>query len=283
MQWVETRLESCSDPADLLVDATEMQRFITRTTFWFDVWGSITKRRQPRFMTVYRALFGTAPTAFIGDRPSSPSAISMVNIIGCSNYSFRAMAEIAALAAWKDDKAQSGALSNRELVLRANEIHTSWLDGEHVEPQTPPGQSEKPIDFQRRIASEVFRASAKVYLHMVTNQATPKTPEIKEGVQDVINLLERIPLGDVVNTAIVRSVISAICICGCLAEDHSQVDFFLKRLDSLGEEAELFGNCRTVKLLIQRVWQLRVEQHQNFAVDWREVLMEHRNDVVLLV
>jgi len=289
MQWVESRLANCSDESEILVNANEMQRFITRTTFWFDVWGSITQRRQPRFMDVYRRLFGGSIGAFIGEAPNnSRGPISMVNIIGCSNFSFRAMAEIATLASWKDEKANSGSLSIQQLVGRATEIESKWLAGEPEEVTTPPiglTEQQNQINFQRQIASDVFKASARVYLHMVISSALPRAPEIKKGVQDVITLLQQIPHEDVVSTtAIVRSVISAICICGCLAEDENQMDFFIRRLDSLGAEAELFGNCRTVKLLIRRVWNLRMQQQELITpVDWREVLMEGTNDVVLLV
>jgi hypothetical protein len=286
MKWVEFRLQNCTDVSELLVNASESERFITRTTFWFDVWGSITQRRQPRFMSVYRALFGNSQEAFIGNsRPSylPLGPISMVNIIGCSNRSFRAIAEIATLAAWKDEKEGKAQLSTHQLVARGDNILNQWLEAGPEEVSTPPGTRETNIDFQRRIASEVFRACARVYLHMVLSSAHPRIEEIKNGVGEAIRLLQLIPPGDVVSTrAIVRSVISAICICGCLTDDRIQMEFFKHRLDSLGEEADLLGNCRTVKLLIQRVWNLRQERSQA-PVDWREVLLEDSKDVVLLV
>lgn len=288
MRWVNSRLTKCNHSSELLTNATDSERFITRTTFWFDVWGSITQRRQPRFMKVYRELFGSPESsAYIGEVPERHlDPISMVNIIGCSNYSFRAMAEIANLSFWRDDHIRKGTLSVNMLVDRANDIAGNWLSpNEHV--VTPTGQVENNLDFQRRIASEVFRASARVYLHMVLSQAYPQSPEIKEGVAETIALLKRIPHGDIVSTtAIVRSVISAICICGCLTEDKDQMEFFLLRLDSLGEEADLIGNCWMVKHLIKRVWKLRMERRSMAtpaAVDWRDVLLEDGPDVPLLV
>jgi len=296
MAWVGDQLEKYSpgNYSGLLVNANERERFITRTTFWFDVWGSITQRRQPRFMHVYRELFGN-PGAYIGDSPSDSGPISMVKIVGCSNYSFRAIAEIATLAAWKDEKESIGQLSAPQLVSKGAEIEKAWLRPELTSEADldPLGNanpsdsmdSETQLQFQRKVASEVFRASARVYLHMVLSTPLPQIAEIKEGVEQTKKLLERIPHEDIVNTtAIVRSVISAICICGCLTDDGTQKEFFLRRLDSLGTEADLFGNLRTVKELIKRVWKLRMEQSKSpVPVDWREVLLEDNNDVALLV
>jgi len=283
MKWVEARLIKCTDYSDLLEKASESEKFITRTTFWFDVWGSITERRVPRFMDIYQALFGNTQTAYIGATPSGP--ISMVNIIGCSNKSFRAMAEIASLAAWKDEMERDGQLSAPQLVTRGVDIATKWLNVTEEELTNPSETEETDLGFQRRIASEVFRACARVYLNMVVSSPHPRVEEIKRGVGETIRLLAQIRHGDTINTqAIVRSVISAICICGCLTDDYNQMQFFLERLDSLGEESELWGNCRTVKLLIRRVWALRKEkQVRARVVDWREVLLEDSSDVVLLV
>jgi C6 transcription factor Pro1 len=81
--------------------------------------------------------------------------------------------------------------------------------------------------------------------------------------------------------AVVRSVIFAICICGCLTQDESHQNFFVSQLDSLGSEAEIFGNTKTVKTLMQKVWELRSLKKTD--VDWREVMQDEASETLLLV
>jgi hypothetical protein len=130
--------------------------------------------------------------------------------------------------------------------------------------------------------ADVFHASGRVYLNMVLSKSFPECPEIKEGVEETIAHLKRIQMTGESNTrAVVRSVIFAICVCGCLTEDEEQKEFFLTRLDDLGEEANVLGNCNTVKALMQSVWDLRERSGRD--VDWRNVLQDGTDDTLLLV
>ena len=103
-------------PRDALQHASESVRFIIRATFWFDVvsliavpprerltkalaqWAACSQLRQPQFLHIYRQLFGSSHGSIEDEDP----ATGMLEVMGCSNENFLAMAEIAALAHWKE-------------------------------------------------------------------------------------------------------------------------------------------------------------------------------------
>jgi len=291
MDWVAHKFldQRFASPEDVLIHATESELFIIRTTFWFDVWASITQLRQPRFLHIYRQLFGNPSTSSyieedhseqIAGTPGSAPHLSMVPIVGCTNESFRAMAEIANLAAWKEVELQCERLSVPKLVERGLQIEALYL------PKDTPA-SNKPfsdeMDFRRRVVSDVFRASARVYLHTVLSKGYPSCPEIEEGVAETIEFLKRVPPSEgMTSRAVVRSVVFSICICGCLTDNPVQQEFLLRRLESLGEEANVFGNCAEVKRLMQKVWAMR-EARRGVPVCWGEIMQEGGSDILLLV
>lgn len=281
MEWVRGLLDQHTDPAEMLLAASASERFIIRTTMWFDVWGSITQIRQPSFLHIYRALFGNPSRAFIGEDPfESQPTLNMMNVVGCSNTSFRAMAEIATLAYWKADQEEKGSLSIPHLVRRGVQIEDNWLprSPKHGPSSAHPATE---IEVRREIVASVFQASARVYLHMILSRALPNAPEIKEGVEETIAYLRQVPTDEANTRAVVRSVVFAICICGCLTHDREDMEFFKAKLDGLGEEANVFGNCRAVKHLMERVWAMRETSEGD--VDWRQVMNDEGDGTLLLV
>ncbi|KZT41857.1 hypothetical protein SISSUDRAFT_209673 [Sistotremastrum suecicum HHB10207 ss-3] len=289
MNWVEAKLR---DPRythleDILYRASESESFIIRTTMWFDVWASITQIRQPRFLNVYRQLFGN-PRSYVveadqgmnsPDILGGPSYLSMVPIVGCTNESFRAMAEIANLASWKETENEQSRLSIPTLVQRGLQIEEMYLPRLRPTVQEPTNE----MEFRRKVVSDVFRASARVYLHTVLSKGYPSCPEIEDGVAETIECLKLVPPQEGMTTrAVVRSVVFSICICGCLTDRPDQQQFLLQRLESLGEEANVFGNCAEVKKLMQKVWAMR-EERKGMALCWKEIMQEGGSDILLLV
>jgi hypothetical protein len=137
-----------------------------------------------------------------------------------------------------------------------------------------PSQGPHDSDVARILTSEVFRASARVYLHSVLSGDYPSCNEIAEGVQDTIRCLEKVPKDR--NRKVVRSVVFSICICGCLTDIGWQRDFFLELLRG---QHESVGNCVQVERLIRRVWKAR-ENGNYESVTWRDVM---RHTQMLLV
>ena len=252
------------DPQYALMQCSPTERFIIKTSMWFDVLASATRADKPFFLPVFREIFDPA-TGYVGDFSSSvPSELSMLDIMGCENHIVWALAEISDLAYWKNSQIDRGTLSTPALVKRGERIE------EHI---LPPASfmffdSDSELQRERLLTSQVFRASARVYLHSVLSGDHPSCKEIVDGVTDTIEWLQRIPTAS--TRAVVRSVVFCICICSCLTDDPWRRAFFMKCLDL--RNAHL-GNCAEVKRLIESVWNSR-ETLSSKPVTWRDVMQK---------
>lgn len=258
-------------PQDALFRCSETTRFIIKTSMWFDVLASATRVDVPYFLDVYRSLFNPEG-AYIEGSTDVPEQLSMLPIMGCENHIVWALAEISNLACWKELQRRNGALSMPELVRRGAAIER------HIMPRKSShtrfyGRDE--LNENRLLTSEVFRASARVYLHSVLSGDYPSCKEIAEGVTDTIECLQRVPASG--SRSVVRSVVFSICICGCLTDIDWQRQFLLQRLDSQGLES--VGNCIEVKELMREVWKNRLASDYD-SITWRDVM---RKTEMLLV
>jgi len=243
-----------------LISCTESMRFIIKTSMWFDVLASATLIRRPKFLEVLRSLYGPT-TAVNGDRPE----LSMMGVMGCENRIVLALAEIANLACWKDECRRAGRSSIPELVRRGQDIETilkSTNDSAHLH-----GFDTK-RSRRRHLTSDVFRASALVYLHSVISGDHPQCPEIMSNITETVKCLKR---AEDVSTArhVVRTVVFSICICGCLTDVPRYRDYFLRRLHE--QQTETVGNCAQVAQLMREVWN---NQERGEPVDWRVVMQQ---------
>ncbi|KIJ66898.1 hypothetical protein HYDPIDRAFT_108850 [Hydnomerulius pinastri MD-312] len=253
-------------PRSVLLRCTESLRFIIKTSMWFDVLASATLVRKPKFLDVIKDLYGPQ-TAFFEHEPDIPmEEYSMMTVMGCENHIVLALAEIANLAHWKDQHSRAGNLSVPELVKRGHKIEEILKkpSASHFDITM---DSAKKRAKTRRLTSEVFRASAHVYLHSVISGDFPQCPEIIEAVNETVKCLKAAEEGQT-GRSVVRSVVFSICICGCLTEDRNHQQYFLTRLQE--QQHDPFGNCPQVLLLIQEVWRRRSRE----SVDWREVMRE---------
>ena len=294
-------------PEEALRRCGESTRFIIKTTMWFDVLASVTTQQVPRFLEYYRLLFNSA---YIDD-PLGGSEISMLPVMGCENKIVLAIAEISNLAHWKEGCLRRGALSIPELVHRGASIEEQLLAPaspnnalaplqpgmygpqalhSHMRPSGPGGgggggsADEADVMWRRRLTNNIFRASAKVYLHTVLSGDYPACPEIVGAVTETIGALHDVPEQPSVHRSVVRSVVFGICLSGCLTDDRAQRSFLLKMLER--QQHESVGNIREVSRLMQQVWQRRDrdrEQGRYTSVDWRAVMRESHNDLLLLV
>ncbi|KAI0789850.1 fungal-specific transcription factor domain-containing protein [Abortiporus biennis] len=295
--YVRTLLDSPNHlgPVDVLQKCTESERFIIKTTMWFDVLASVTTQQIPTFMNHYRSLFGRS-SAYITDEQGVSRELSMMEYMGCENHIVLAIAEISALANWKKGQLRLHALSIPELVARGQEIENEFLspsspfnqprplsngfdglNGHHS--SYPPAEAE--ITERRRLTNSIFHASAKVYLHTVLSGDYPACPEIAQGVAETIECLRRVPFNSpTLHRGVIRSVVFGICISGCLTDNPEHRDFLLKLLAT--QQNESVGNVSAVKALMQQVWALR-QRNSGQPVNWREVMQESRRDMLLLV
>jgi len=265
-------------PLDAYRNCEESAQFIIRTTMWFDVWSAVTRLNEPRFRTMYSDLFEGEhgyPGAQVG-------GVDMLSVMGCTNETVVAMSETAALAYWKDYHIKQGNLSMPKLVERGRQIESQYLsreddaalDGGLVTPDN--------LDMRRRLAANVFRASARVYLHSVLSGCRPNVEEITWGVDETVGFLKRVPTSEGASRSVVRSVVLSIAMCGCMTDDAEHREFLSSCLMSLaGQEVEVLGNCAQAKKLMERVWAKRATG--DLDVDWRDVIREMAADILLLV
>jgi hypothetical protein len=265
-----------ASPAMALMSCSDNIRFIIKTSMWFDVLASATLIRRPMFLDVLRWLYAPSTARFDGRPAAAVKELSMMGIMGCENRIVLALAEIADLACWKAEHLQEGNLSVPTLVRRGQRIEqiltdddrNSLFGGDYFDD----GDQEKCN--QRFLTSEVFRASALVYLHSVISGDHPQCPEIVNGIETTVKCLKR---AKDISTArsVVRSVVFSICICGCLTDDPDHRRYFLHRLQE--QQSETVGNCARVSDLMRQVWDRR---GRGEPVDWRDVM---RKSQMLLV
>ena len=92
-----------------------------------DIFASITLMQPPRFLSLYKRLFGGGAGFWASSRMSPTSSaqhsqLRMDGLSGCPDEALLAIAEISALAHWKASELQSGSLSMRELIRRGDAI-----------------------------------------------------------------------------------------------------------------------------------------------------------------
>ncbi|KAG1750858.1 fungal-specific transcription factor domain-containing protein [Suillus lakei] len=256
-----------ASPDWALRSCSESMRFIIKTSMWFDVLASATLIRRPKFLEVLRSLYDPSTAPDYG-RPE----LSMMGVMGCENRIVLALAEIADLACWKDECRRAGRLSVPELVRHGQRIEAILKTTNDTDYLLGVQDTEK--SRRRRLTSDVFRASALVYLHSVISGDHPQCPEIMTNIAETVECLRR---AEDVSTArhVVRSVVFSICICGCLTDVPEYRKYFLRRLQE--QQTETVGNCARVAQLMREVWSSR---ERGEPVDWRVVM---RQSQMLLV
>ena len=165
-------------------------------------------------------------------------------------------------------------------------VHPVYPDGPSYGPPHPPAPPSNPaseVELRRRLTNDIFRASARVYLHTVLSGDHPACDEIAAAVKETIECLQRVPRDKaLVSRAVLRSVVFGICISGCLTDNHEQRQFLMQLLDT--QTRETVGNIEEVKRLMQQVWYLRsAPGHQGQPVNWRDVMREMQRELLLLV
>ncbi|KAJ3981207.1 fungal-specific transcription factor domain-containing protein [Lentinula detonsa] len=245
------------DFRDALISSTDKERFIIKTTFWFDVLASVTLM-ESNFATVIEELYNPSNQSGVSDI-TDEDPLSMLSIMGCENRIVWAFAKISQLDKWKRKREKSGSLSIVELSRKANDIEM------FLAPPNPPLVPRTKEDVPRLLASEVFRTSAIVYLRTIVSGDHPLVPEISEAVAAAVTSLERVASAEPqVKHVVVRSTVFAYYICAALTTKQNKRDFLLKELDGEGE----VGNCRGIFNLLQ---QMPVKSKE---VPWRSKLQD---------
>lgn len=184
---------------------------------YVDIFASITLMQPPRYLSLYRRLFGGGAGFWATNAsPGGQHAeLRMDTLSGCPDEALLAIAEVSALAHWKASERQSGSLSVRELIRRGDAIEKELREratGKRVDgddfagaaahgatgalEMTPaglavpmaspqPGMSAgsraaamSPVDSNKHIIGEMFREAALLYLHTVLSESVPGTERL---------------------------------------------------------------------------------------------------------
>ncbi|KIO28339.1 hypothetical protein M407DRAFT_243028 [Tulasnella calospora MUT 4182] len=240
-------------------------QFIIKTVAWFDVIGSVTMRRTPFFLDTYRELFGRQGGA------------AMERIMGCNEKVLLAIAETAALAAWRRDEEEKGTLNFMKLAKRAGEIEeilsfTGPLDNGAGFTEYW-GMDEARAEQERqartvRLVSNVFRATGRLYLHTVVSQCNPDVQDIKVAVQSTIEAFKALQASD-----FDRSLVFPITLAGCMTDNKDYRGYLEGRLLQLGPKGQAVGNSGSCLKLMQAVWKKRDQQLTGPRIfDWIDTM-----------
>ncbi|KXN88625.1 Transcriptional regulatory protein pro-1 [Leucoagaricus sp. SymC.cos] len=284
----------------------EKEAFIVKTSIWFDVLASVTTGDYPLLLDVVRSLFkpgqsglmelsnaaAAASTAAVREgynMPPHDEKISMIAPMGCENKVVWALAEISALGTWKHHAQEKGTLSIKDLVHRSAEIEKE-LEIKY-QPMKILADFPDVISYSRYLASNIFRASALLYLHAVVSGGYPHVPQIHTAVDEVMRWIRRIPVKPTkqeeknIHRTVIRSTVFAFYITGALTDNlkHRQVI-----LDYLCEEGgEIIGNCKITMEILTEIWAGRRRCSPGGQckeeVMWREKLIRHPGQESILL
>jgi len=172
---------------------------------------------------------------------------------------------------WKQRNEQDGRLSVRELVRRVKDIEV------YLKPPLRPLQPQTDLDeWSRFYASEMFRTATWLFLKTVESGNFPQSPDIQEAVNETYKAILEPGVqagGGVRSSAVVRSTVFPIFICGALMDDVDKRRTLVCHLvQNLGQEG--VGNIRTVSNMLEELWVLRSSRMLSAPVDWRQHLMD---------
>ncbi|KAJ7732236.1 fungal-specific transcription factor domain-containing protein, partial [Mycena maculata] len=267
---------SNSDPRDTLQHCSETMRFIIKTAIWFDVLAAITTQQAPRFLHRIRQLYSPETSGGIFDPSLPPSEeLSMMSVMGCENHIVWAMAEVSALAVWKQDQIDRGCLSIPTLVARATEFDKTYLN------QTAMmtlrfGASDTEV--ARELSSNIFRAATRVYLRaIVSGDYYPHVPELIDAIEETMSFVRQtLTHSQKLHHSVVRSTVFAFFICGALTDNPRLQNEVYNKLSLEGEDPSTptVGNIASIRNLLQQIWNGRSKISAHTPVPRRNVLRD---------
>lgn len=205
-------------------------RMLTRALFF-----AVTMRRKPFFLDTYRELFGRQGGA------------AMERIMGCNEKVLLAIAETAALAAWRREEENKGTLNIMNLAQKGVKIDEilsftgPQYNGSGFDDYLG-GMSEAQMEQERqartvRLVSNVFRAAGRLYLHTVVSGCNPDVQDIKTAVQATVDAFKVLEASD-----FDRSLVFPITLAGCMTDNKEHRAYLEGRLLKLGFKGQAVGN-----------------------------------------
>ncbi|EKM58499.1 uncharacterized protein PHACADRAFT_193620 [Phanerochaete carnosa HHB-10118-sp] len=301
--FAQTGIHEEQNPKLALVNMSPAQKLAAKATMWIDTLASVVFTRPPRFLSLYRRLFGNQGGAgYWATTNNDQLDLRMDRLTGCPDEAVLAIAETAALAHWKITESQKGALSVRELARRGEIIEQTlrsqparvYDDSPTTEgmPMLPTGLA-APADaaaaaamgpgadeHTRRTVASIWRETAVLYLHTVISDAHPGVPEIVKATNTILDYTQL--LGP---SHFDRAMIFPLVLAGCMSDDPLIRELAKGRL---GWHRDDFYNgsmsqARTfVDYVHNRRQAVRHSHRANVTIDWRECMRERWSAITLV-
>ncbi|KAF4596251.1 hypothetical protein EYR40_008063 [Pleurotus pulmonarius] len=264
--YVDSIFRQYNNPADALARVNdEKMSFIIKTTLWFDVIASVTTQEPPHYLDIIDELFSPEQARI----DEGYGTVSMLDVMGCDNNTFWAMARTSALSCWKQDRISKGSLSVPELVTKGSDIEQA-LTHAYYPTQQADAEDE---DICRIRTAEIFRASTLAWLHSIISGDRPNVPEVANAVQTTLKCLTNIPSNTPhekrLERSIVRSTVFSIFMCGVFATKRQDRMLLLSHLGRQSEDN--VGNCTAISRLMKQIWE-QCDRDGRKSVKWREPL-----------
>lgn len=272
--YVDNLFARYRGPEDALLHCSPKDAFIIKTAIWFDVLASVTTQENPHFRNAIREMFSPSRSSVLDPSIGVPAQYSMLSPMGCDNTIVWALAEISSLVQWKQTQINQGSLSIPVLVSHAAEIE------QYLQPDAYRAYADYPNgDFhgRRRLASDIFRSAARLYLRTVVSGNYRHVKEIKDSIQDIIQCIQRVKIvpDDMTDDnhqpaarSIVRNTVFAFFLCGALASTNHARRIVL---ESLEREGEGTGNSASLVKLLNELWYVS-DLDPKAPVEWPQLL-----------
>ncbi|KAL3470865.1 fungal-specific transcription factor domain-containing protein [Aspergillus californicus] len=198
--------------------------------------------------------------------------------MGCHNWVFLVVADIAALDVWKKNMTRMGKLSRADLTARSDRIaadlHTGIAHLNTSEESSPTRFKHGLHDLltahpcnpcapdQPPVLTRIWGYAAQTYLDVTVSGWQPSSPHIHQTVTATIDLLR-----DLASPFSLRAVIWPFCVTGCLAAPEQEQE--LREMVFAMGTLQTFGPEREALSIMESVWKkrkcLQVEQTFDIA------------------
>ena len=223
-----------------------------------DIIASTVLQEQPRLLEYHSSLLTSAD--------SEACCIDLEAVVGCQNWVFVLIGQIATLDAGKQVCKQAGDLDVMELVQRATVIKktlTHCLANVENAPPKPKAEGSILLDVltpeycqsvrahanQKSMVTCVWAHAALCYLFVVVSGWQPGSAEVRYHVERIIELISH----EMSPPTLLRTMAWPFCIAGCLA-DRTQEGRLRVMLEKL-QPKEVFGTVQKAFKIMENVWQ----------------------------
>jgi hypothetical protein len=221
-----------------------------------DVIASTVLQTKPRLYEHHANLLGS-------QCEDSEPPIDVEAVLGINNTILRQISETSALAAWKEQCKNMGNLDVMELVQHASvikEVLLTQLTRFTFDQTTIPKQASllnltAAPTYQRSSVGRVWVHAALIYLSVVISGWQPGNVDVRNNVQQVIELLNT-----TMSPTLLPTMVWPFCITGCLAEAAQESQF--RGMVAALQPSSIFGKVHKALEVMENVWRTRGADHR---------------------